>query len=267
MKKTKITIISAFFIFALVLTASAATLLNPFTQSELDNNWVTDRQFPSGGVESVSFAGRDNVAAIGVIGAEQSEAGSFYYYEGIKKIDNFGSEVSLDLYVPEEWENAETSPLNIGMWASDSPLTAYPIIVFRNGEEVEAGFYTYRYIFDNEGDFVEAVYDKSDVEVKYGDWNTLTISLNEDNNSFDYMINGEFAGQMDKIFGEDIGDFIEQVYLNHYNNGELDYTAHWHVGIPNPEAKDDCKKDGWMEYGFENQGQCIKFVETGKDSR
>jgi hypothetical protein len=32
-------------------------------------------------------------------------------------------------------------------------------------------------------------------------------------------------------------------------------------------SKDDCRKGGWEALGFENQGQCIRFVETGKDSR
>jgi hypothetical protein len=35
----------------------------------------------------------------------------------------------------------------------------------------------------------------------------------------------------------------------------------------NPTTKDDCKDGGWENYGFKNQGQCIRFVETGKDSR
>ncbi len=34
-----------------------------------------------------------------------------------------------------------------------------------------------------------------------------------------------------------------------------------------PADKNDCKKGGWAQYGFRNQGQCIKFVNTGKDSR
>jgi hypothetical protein len=34
-----------------------------------------------------------------------------------------------------------------------------------------------------------------------------------------------------------------------------------------PNTKDDCKKGGWQNYGFRNQGQCIAFVNTGKDSR
>jgi hypothetical protein len=32
-------------------------------------------------------------------------------------------------------------------------------------------------------------------------------------------------------------------------------------------TKDDCKNGGWESYGFPNQGQCIRFIQTGKDSR
>ncbi|HVM15714.1 MAG TPA: carboxypeptidase regulatory-like domain-containing protein [Egibacteraceae bacterium] len=35
----------------------------------------------------------------------------------------------------------------------------------------------------------------------------------------------------------------------------------------NPTTRDDCKNGGWQDYGFRNQGQCIQFVNTGKDSR
>ena len=31
-----------------------------------------------------------------------------------------------------------------------------------------------------------------------------------------------------------------------------------------PTNKDQCKDDGWKTYGFKNQGECIKFVNTGK---
>ena len=34
-----------------------------------------------------------------------------------------------------------------------------------------------------------------------------------------------------------------------------------------PTTKNDCKKGGWRDYGFRNQGQCIRYVNTGKDSR
>lgn len=34
-----------------------------------------------------------------------------------------------------------------------------------------------------------------------------------------------------------------------------------------PTSKDQCKKGGHSAYGFSNQGQCVRFVQTGKDSR
>lgn len=39
------------------------------------------------------------------------------------------------------------------------------------------------------------------------------------------------------------------------------------VGSNDPQTKDDCKKGGWESYSFRNQGQCVRYVETGKDSR
>lgn len=34
-----------------------------------------------------------------------------------------------------------------------------------------------------------------------------------------------------------------------------------------PVAKDECLKGGWANFSFRNQGQCVRFIETGKDSR
>ena len=34
-----------------------------------------------------------------------------------------------------------------------------------------------------------------------------------------------------------------------------------------PVTRDDCFKGGWSEFEFRNQGQCVRFVETGEDSR
>ena len=34
-----------------------------------------------------------------------------------------------------------------------------------------------------------------------------------------------------------------------------------------PTTKQECMNGGWAAYGFKNQGQCIRFVKTGKDSR
>lgn len=37
--------------------------------------------------------------------------------------------------------------------------------------------------------------------------------------------------------------------------------------INDPTSKDDCKNGGWKAFHFKNQGQCVRFIETGKDSR
>ena len=37
--------------------------------------------------------------------------------------------------------------------------------------------------------------------------------------------------------------------------------------LSDPQSKEDCKDGGWEQYGFRNQGQCVRFVETGGDSR
>lgn len=34
-----------------------------------------------------------------------------------------------------------------------------------------------------------------------------------------------------------------------------------------PTDKDQCKNGGWQNFGFRNQGLCIQFANTGKDSR
>ena len=34
-----------------------------------------------------------------------------------------------------------------------------------------------------------------------------------------------------------------------------------------PTNANECKKGGWEGYGFKNQGQCVRYIETGKDSR
>jgi len=38
-------------------------------------------------------------------------------------------------------------------------------------------------------------------------------------------------------------------------------------GPTNPTNKDQCMKDGWKAFGFKNQGLCVQYINTGKDSR
>jgi hypothetical protein len=48
---------------------------------------------------------------------------------------------------------------------------------------------------------------------------------------------------------------------------DIDALASMGTVYSDPETRDDCTKGGWEGYGFHNQGLCIQFVNTGKDSR
>lgn len=85
------------------------------------------------------------------------------------------------------------------------------------------------------------------------------------------------AGSNIRAFALNLGDTsINDLGLSgHFDNvvtdtdsGAIIYDFDPAVVVP-PEAttKDDCKLGGYTTYGFKNQGQCVRFVETGKDSR
>ena len=49
---------------------------------------------------------------------------------------------------------------------------------------------------------------------------------------------------------------------------EQNYYTCWKTFYPEqPDSKNDCKRGGWKDYQFKNQGQCVSYVNTGNDSR
>ena len=75
------------------------------------------------------------------------------------------------------------------------------------------------------------------------------------NGSFQYTFEGADHVDIRLVFG----DYPEEWF---------DWTRFsLQEGEGDPMTIDDCKKGGWEAYGFRNQGQCVRFVETGKDSR
>ncbi len=50
--------------------------------------------------------------------------------------------------------------------------------------------------------------------------------------------------------------------------GERDWDFDWtRFYVLSLENKDQCRDGAWEALGFKNLGQCVRFVETGKDSR
>lgn len=52
-----------------------------------------------------------------------------------------------------------------------------------------------------------------------------------------------------------------------YNENPAGVVFGGTLTVANPTTKEECRNGGWMPFGFKNQGQCIRFVETEKDSR
>lgn len=255
------------------VVSASSHLLDPFTQVELDTNWEADRAFPTDGVTSVSAFGRDGVARIGIDSAE-SASGTFQRTEGIKTVgaQNFGDSVQVDLYVDPDWQD---TAVRAGFWVvgddgAGNRDNLFGIIEFVNLEPSTSGDSAQG---DHEGWRVWSSltgWMNLPTDFTYGEWATLRIDLDTDAMLYNYYINDELVATAPA------GDnFIRELFLNSYNYG-LDtfpnlnndsYAAHWHVGIEDPTDKEQCKNGGWEAYGFKNQGQCIRFVNTGQDSR
>ena len=47
----------------------------------------------------------------------------------------------------------------------------------------------------------------------------------------------------------------------------VDFAFRTFVTPLGPISKDQCKNDSWKVWGFINQGQCVRFIETGQDGR
>lgn len=73
-------------------------------------------------------------------------------------------------------------------------------------------------------------------------------------------------------FGDDINDYFNLVGTFSWviaGPDDPNPFVTWHDINVNSCAitKDLCMSGGWENFGFKNQGQCIRFANTGKDSR
>lgn len=230
----------------------------PFTQTELDTNWTPDRTTPSGGYESVSYGGRDDVLELSVDGDNASPTSGFYRTEGIQRQVGDVAAIRADLFVDEAWLDTD---VRAGLWGvahdSSEAVSAYPIAEFTTAGE---GDFTGWRVWDGvDGGWTNL----PNVAYNTGEWNTLEIAYNAVTNQFEFSINGTAVAAN---FGDTSTDF-GGVILNSFNYavpGE-DYDVRWSnfaLGVVpgSPKTKDQCKNDGWKAFSFKNQGQCVSFV-------
>lgn len=233
-----IALLMAAMLLAAPLAASAAPMLSPFTQTELDDNWEADRFFPTDDVTSVTAFGRDDVARIG-IDSSNTQSGTFQRTEGIKTVgvQDFGTAAQVDLYLDPDWED---KAVRSGFWLSGindvgERAPEFVIIEFVNlepsdsGDSAEGDHTGWRAWISGTGWFnLETPYE-------YGNWYTLAMELDTDAQEYTYSIDGEEVATQ-AAGGET--EYVGELFLNSYNYG-LDefpnlsndsYTAHWHVG-------------------------------------
>jgi len=252
-------------ILFLASTVLAATLLNPFTQTELDTNWEADRFFPTDGVTSVSAFGRDDVARLG-LDSTQTQAGTFQRTEGIKTVgvQNFGTMVQADLYIDPDWQD---KAVRAGLWVvGDDGAGArddwFGIVEFVNNEPCpDPDCSNQANLTDHEGfriwDSAVGWTQNLNTSFTYGEWVTLAIELDTANQEYHYYIDGVLVGSA--TAGE---NFIREIFLNSYNYG-LDsfptlgsesYAAHWHVGIPVPPPAPQNINSSLFRFDVTNRG-------------
>ncbi len=103
---------------------------------------------------------------------------------------------------------------------------------------------------------------------------------------FEYRIDDAATTDPRDNFNTHVADGLWPFVCTNDSTVALDLTANSHVDVRmafgaerderfdwtrfyvmSLDSKDQCKDGGWQALGFRNQGQCIRFVETGQDSR
>ena len=51
-------------------------------------------------------------------------------------------------------------------------------------------------------------------------------------------------------------------YVNVARHSDVQVEESFEVRVPAPSDKEDCKDGGYKQFGFKNQGQCLKAVRT-----
>jgi hypothetical protein len=235
------------------------------------------------GVVRVPSGTNGVTSADGAWHAEAPTGGPFMRYGGYSAVfPEGGYTTSIDIYLDTaesqigedsrfDWSSAVNNPagshrrdfvFNVGtdgaggfvMSASNNAgrANSFPANPARNPITIDtAGWYTFMHSFeDNGAGVLEVVMTVSDADGNVlGTW-TLSdpsdvIGTTVGGNRYGWLVNNEFPGlALDNIA----------------RSGEL----------PQPETKDDCKKDGWQDLHradgstFKNQGDCIQYVNTGK---
>lgn len=230
----------------------------PLTQAEVDTNWGVDRAVPSGGYESVSFGGRDSVLELRVDPDNRSTDSSFYYTEGLKRQTTDAAALKADLYIDPAWAGQD---IRAGLWpVGHDPAegSAYPIVEYY--QDTALGESGWR-IWDTASGWVD-----HPGTTGPGAWATLEVILDVEADEFTLSVDG-VAATLPALGTTTLGHAIFNTY--NFGPGTPAYAVHFSdfaVGevFVGPVSKDDCKNGGYADFGFTNQGLCIKSLTSNQ---
>lgn len=239
-------------------SAAAAGVISyqevPLSQAEIVGNWVVDRSVPSGGYESTSFEGRDNVLEMRVDPDNRSELGSFYHTEGLLRQTAGATALRADLYIDPAWEGQD---IRAGLWGvghdQAGARTAFPIIEYHQA----SGDSEWR-VWDSE----HGVWLPHPASTGYGEWVTLEVVLDPDVDSFVTSVDGVSA-MLPTLGSVVLGEVIVNMF--NYGPGTPAYQVHvsdfaMGIAFATPSDKNDCRQGGYTDFGYANQGLCIAGI-------
>jgi hypothetical protein len=136
--------------------------------------------------------------------------------------------------------------------------TAFPIIEYH--QNVDEGFAGWR-LWDSSTGWVT-----HGASVAAGDWATLEIVLDVENEVFVASVDG-VEQTLPALESTTLGEVIVNMF--NYGPGTPAYDVHvsnFAVGeiLPTPTVKDDCRKGGYADFGFKNQGLCIASLVSNR---
>ena len=196
---------AAALVAAMVVTAGASHV-----GFDDESAWSADRQEPS----DVKFDG--NLLTYKIDGSDPHN-NPHNRTEGMRADLEDVDTISVDLYLDEAWDS-ENVPLRAGLWGVEAETTgnlgsaAYPIVEFNRSPEGKG----FRY-WSSEGGWTSG-HSMDDLDINYGEWVTLTIEADAENDRFVYRVNGTAVGSAPFFHDGE----LETVILNARNFGHAD---------------------------------------------
>lgn len=169
--------------------------------------------------------------------------------------------------------------LGLGVPVADLSSISYDFLIAGNGTTADANeFYLNVYAnIDDSSNFYDCRFDYTPVVGSTTEWTTASFSSTTP--TFAQRRGTRIAACPATLAGMPAGSHVRAIVINvgdtsandaglagYYDNVVIEQTSDTTVYDfeASPASKDDCKKGGWAAFGFKNQGECIKFVNTDK---